>query len=84
MKNVFSAQFNCSHRANLGIAFVFRYLLYSTFKNLKLNINQLNNGNCDKTHVNNSNDEERETLDQDDKKSKSDEITEQINPNTRH
>ena len=85
MKNVFSAQFNCSHRANLGIAFGFRYLLYSTFKNLKLNINQLNNGNCDKTHVNNSNnDEERETLDQDDKKSKSDEITEQINPNTRH
>ena len=49
----------------------------------KLNINQLNNSTCDKTHVNNSNNnEERETLDQDDQKSESEEITEQINPNT--
>ena len=51
----------------------------------KLNINQLNSSTCDKTHVTNSNNnEEREPLDQDDKKSESEEITEQINPNTLH
>ena len=51
----------------------------------KLNINQLNNSTCDKIHVNNSsNYEEREPLDQDDKKIENEEITEQINPNTLH
>ena len=51
----------------------------------KLNINPLNNSTCDKTHVNNSNNnKERENLDQDDKKSESEEITGQINPNSLH
>ena len=51
----------------------------------KLNINQIKSGTCDKTHVNNSrNHEEREPLDQDDKKFESEEITEQINPNNLH
>ena len=51
----------------------------------KLNINQLNNSTCDKTHINNSrNHEEREPLDQDYKKFECEEITEQINPNPLH
>ena len=51
----------------------------------QLNINRINSSTCDKTHVNNSsNHEEREPLDQDDKKSESEEIIEQINPNTLH
>ena len=51
----------------------------------QLNINQLNSSTCDKTHVSNSNNsEEREPLDQDDEKSESEEITEQINPNSMH
>ena len=51
----------------------------------KLNINQLNNSTCDKAHVHNSsNHEERQPLDQDDKKFENEEITEQINPNTLH
>ena len=51
----------------------------------KLNISPLNNSTCDKTHVNNSNNnKERENLDQDDKKSESEVITGQINPNSPH
>ena len=51
----------------------------------KLNITQLNSSTCDKIQVNNSNNnEEREPLDQDDKKSESEGITEQFNPNTLH
>ena len=52
-----------------------------------LNINQLNSKTCDKTHVNknsNNNNEEREPLDQYDKKSESEEITEQSNAKTLH
>ena len=50
-------------------------------------ITQLNSKTCAKTHVNkNSNDntKEREPLDQADKKSESEEITEQSNPITLH
>ena len=51
----------------------------------KLNINPLNNSTCDKTHVNNSNNnKERESLGQDDKRSESEVITGQINPNSPH
>lgn len=54
-------------------------------KHKKLNINPLNNSTCDKTHVNNSNNnKERESLDQDDKRSESEVITGQINPNSPH
>ena len=51
----------------------------------KLNISQLNSKTCDKTHVNknsNNNTKESEPLDQADKKSESEEIIEQSNPNT--
>ena len=51
----------------------------------KFNIDQLNDKTCDKTHVNknsNNNTKEREPLDQADKKSESEEITDQSNPNT--
>ena len=53
----------------------------------KLNISQLNSKTCDKTHVNknsNNNTKEREPLDQADKKSESEEIIEQSDPNTLH
>ena len=54
----------------------------------KLNISLLNSKSCDKTHVNtnsdNNNNEEIEPLDQDDKKSESEEIIEQSDPNTLH
>ena len=51
----------------------------------KLNIKQSNSSTCDKTHANNSNNnEEREPLNQDDKKSESEEIPELINPKTLH
>ena len=53
----------------------------------KPNISQLNSKTCDKTHVNknsNNNTKEREPLDQADKKSESEEITDQNNPNTLH
>ena len=53
----------------------------------KPNISQLNSKTCDKTHVNknsNNNTKEREPLDQADKKSESEEITDQSNPNTQH
>ena len=52
-------------------------------KHKKLNINQLNSKICDKTHINktsNNNNKERESLNQGDKKSKSEEITEQAIP----
>ena len=53
----------------------------------KLNISQLNSKTCNKTHVNknsNNNTKEREPLDQADKKSESEEITDRSNPNTLH
>ena len=53
----------------------------------KLNISQLNSKTCDKSHVNknsNNNTKEREPLDQADKKSESEEIIEQSDPNTLH
>ena len=61
-------------------------ILLDNFSNHeKLNINQLNSSTCDKTHVNNpKNNEQREPLEQHDKKSESEEITEQINPNSLH
>ena len=51
----------------------------------KFNICQLNSSTCGKTHVNNSNNnEEREPLDQGNRKSESEEIIEQISPKTLH
>ena len=53
----------------------------------KPNISQLNSKTCYKTHTNkNSNDntKERKPLDQDDKRSESEEITDQSNPNNLH
>ena len=53
----------------------------------KPNFNKLNSKTCDKTHVNknsNNSTKKREPLDQGDKKSESEEINQQSNPNTLH